>query len=290
MYPRRRRPVRMPTPADWGIGMTVCVAGIANGLTEIILAADRRLVYGQIMADGLALKIRPFARRWVASFAGDDIGHVRALLEHVQNGVGDNIDPTRQQVAAWFRSAFAIHRRTLIQEQVLASLGIDVKEFWDNGLKKLGRVAFEELRYRASEVRIGVTFLVAGFNDDDQPHIFIISDEGLSYRTEVGYWAIGSGSNAALSSLAYRRMNPTLKSHEALYVVLESKFMAEGPYVGPETVTLVQGVDGSLRVLDDNDLATIRTIWEKEGRAPMPKNLGRIPLGRAMPRRLQAKS
>ena len=109
------------------------------------------------------LKQRLIAKTWLAMYAGD-VGNVEPVTSSVSDALDLLPQPTRQEVAKVFELAMRAHRKTLIEAQVLASLGITLEEFWANGRLELGPVAFEEMRFRVNEVRVGCEFLVAGYD------------------------------------------------------------------------------------------------------------------------------
>src|SRR5688572_19178199 len=144
---------RVPRPTDWGLNMTVCIAGFAANQSAIIAVSDRRLTYGDIAADVAtvekAVEIHP---RWVAMFSGNDIGNVTPILDRVKLKlaelvVKENRPVTRVDVARECRGAFRAHLRTLIEERVLAPYDMSVRVFQQNGFKELGPRAFDELRH-----------------------------------------------------------------------------------------------------------------------------------------------
>lgn len=275
---------RHPTPADWGLAMTVCIAGFAVNQTSIIAVSDRRLTYGDIAADvasvAKAVKIHP---AWMAMYAGNDIGNVTPILDRVRLQLSDVAAKqglvTRVDVAREFRGAFRAHHRTLIEERVLAPYDMRVRDFQDHGFKTLGPRAFDELRHAVEATKVDCEFLVCGFSEE-QPQIFVVGDTGLSYYDKIGYWCIGSGSWSALSSLAFRQFHVDLPYEEALYQILEAKFMADTavPTVGRDTYALVLTKHDTLGIIDQRGVDVVRGIWEKEGRPRTPRNLAkRIP-------------
>lgn len=137
-------PRRRPSPADWGLNMTVCVAGIACSGSVIIAVSDRRITYGDIAADVASVEkscqIHP---RWVAMYSGNDIGNVTPIIDRVTEKLAQLKTASRVDVAREFRGAFRAHKRTLIEERVLSSLDMGLQEFRTTGLAQLGKAAFE---------------------------------------------------------------------------------------------------------------------------------------------------
>jgi hypothetical protein len=260
------------------------VAGIAANRSAIIAVSDRRLTYGDIAADVATVEnALPLYGSWVAMFAGNDIGNVTPIIERVRRKLADlattNGAVTRVDVAREFRGAFRAHHRTLIEERVLAPYDLSVRAFQERGFKELGPRAFDELRHAVENVKVDCDFLVCGFSEEG-PQIFVITDTGLSYYEKIGYWAIGSGAWSALSSLAFRKFHLDLPFPEALYQVLEAKFMADTavPTVGQGTYTLVIRRDGRIGQVEGDEVERVRQIWRGEGQPRTPSDLsGRMP-------------
>lgn len=115
---------------------------------------------------------------------------------------------------------------------------------------------------------------MCGFSGDD-PQIFAINDAGLSYYERIGFWSIGSGGYSAISSLAFQQYDRALPLHEALYRILEAKFMADTavPTVGRATYTLIIERKGVMGRVSENGVGLVRKIWEVEGQPRIPPNL-----------------
>jgi 20S proteasome alpha/beta subunit len=263
--------------------MTVCIAGIGALDRDIIAVSDQRLTYTYLSADSsTTMKVYGLHRHWMAMFSGNDIGNVKPILERVKREVAAHPDATtRVEVARQFRNAYKAHRTTLIEERVLAHLGMSLAEFRKTGFDQLGPSAFEDLRHKVEATKVDCDFLVCGFSDDKTPQLFVISDTGLSYYDTAGFWAIGEGAYSAISSLAFRQYHRALSREESLYLLLEAKFMAESsPSVGRGTTVIALNVDGGGTIYSEGDIETVREIWMNDGRPRMPDDLtNRIPKG-----------
>jgi hypothetical protein len=265
-----------PRPADWGVGMTVCINAIAGTDEAIISVTDQMLGAGDMTADlPRMLKGKRIADTWTASFAGNDItvvhpilGKTEALLSN-KNGLTD--------VAQAFVEAYSEERARVAEETILRPLGLTMETFRAALLGAEPNVEVAELRQRIQALNFKPTFIVSGFSDDGSAHIFTVEAPGTAaYFTNLGFWAIGSGAEAALSNLFYRKYDRYLSLPEALYLVAEAKFMAESSAgVGRHSFFHILKKDHTSVILMDDDIAPLREIWEREGRAPMPEHLER---------------
>ena len=81
-------PRRLPTPADWGIGVTVCVGAI-NGDDEIVTASDHMLSMssGAFTAERAAIKEQNITHCWRVLFAAEDVGVIPGLLRRIRESV-----------------------------------------------------------------------------------------------------------------------------------------------------------------------------------------------------------
>lgn len=261
--------------------MTLCVAGFAANRSAIIAVSDRRLTYLDIAADVATVeKAIPIVGSWVAMFAGNDIGNVTPIIDRARENLASVLGSSgvvrRVDVAREFRAAFRTQLRTLVEERVLAPYGITLQDFRETGFRNLGPSVFDDLRHAVERTKVDCEFLVCGFSDESGPQIFVISDGGLSYYDKIGYWAIGSGAWSAISSLAFRGFHLDLPFAEALYQVLEAKFMADtaAPTVGKGTYTLVIRRDGQIGRVEGQEVERVRQMWLAEGQPRTPDGLG----------------
>lgn len=253
-----------PTPADWGIGMTVCIASYNFGANCMFFASDTMISTGEMSADLAAFKFRSIARNWMALYAGNDISLVTPIIRQVQDRLR-LLPDTLENVQSAFIEAFHYQLEKKAENEVLRPLGFNLTEFKQEGLLRLGGDNFSRLLIEIQQQNVDVQFLIGGF-DNREPFIFTVSSPGkISDYTEIGLWAIGSGQTNALGSIfnATQQMRYLPMNHH-LYRILEAKFNAETAVgVGKHTSVSVLFSDTSrytIFVKQDNEL---RKIWEK---------------------------
>jgi ATP-dependent protease HslVU (ClpYQ) peptidase subunit len=251
-----------PRPADWSIGMTVCITSHCFRENCLVFATDTMITTADTSSDFAALKTRPVASTWMAMFAGNDITSVAPILEEVENLLADQ-DETSANVRKAFTDAFQKELRTKSENELLQPLGYDLQEFNRVGLNQLGAENFTRLLYQIQEQSLDIEFLVAGFHDR-KPHIFTVSSPGtIADYTAVGFWAIGAGQTNALGSMFNSQALFAADIETTLYRVCEAKFNGENAAgVGKKTVVTVLAADGVRRSLLQ-EIEEFRSPWEK---------------------------
>jgi hypothetical protein len=272
--PYHARERRRPRPADWGIGMTVCIAAIADEANAIIFTMDQMITVGSTAADlpDLAKGMRVHDR-WFATFAGN--------VEQVPRIIGTATDllspirmPTAEQVIDIFTNVYTAHRNRIAAQNILSPQGLTLERFTemiatnDNSLLR-------SLSQRLNDFDFDLDFLVGGFDANPSPRVFHVRPPGVEGRDDdVGYWAAGIGAEAAVNNLMLRGHNRFQPLAESIYQVAESKFVAESSLgVGQRTAMAVLRHDESIALITRQRADSIREIWDNEGRAPMPQNL-----------------
>jgi hypothetical protein len=94
----------------------------------------------------------------------------------------------------------------------------------------------------------------------------------------LGFWAIGTGANGAISSLAHSVEYHSMGSHspvpDVLYHVLAAKFMSESAQdVGRGTFIAVLEKSDKLKFLSDTGLVKVRKAWEQDGAPKVPNKV-----------------
>jgi len=264
-----------PKPSDWRDDMTVCIAAICDRGGAIVSASDRMIALSTFTsADSMTVKGVRVHERWAAMFAADDIRSVDPILRDVTDQLRPLPGRTDEVLAA-FREAYQAQVRRRVEDRVLSKYGVDLVTFRQKGLKEFGREVFFDLYRRIDAETLDVTFLVHGFEPGGGGRIFSVEFPGVTEEYgRNGFWAIGSGQDAALSSLFFHRYNQEKTLEEAIYHCCEAKFMAEkSAGVGKETILGVLQADQKGTLLRDADLAPIRKRWEEEGCPRLPNGI-----------------
>lgn len=264
--------------------MTVGVATICESGKCIVAVTDHKVTMGNFSAEGVALKGTPLGLDWGVLFAGEDMTHVDTIVERAfeilleQKETPDSVY-SFQAVAAALADAYDERLQQQIEFKYLKNFGLTVADFRDNGKTKLSSAFYDQLVSQIANESLGCQFLACGFGEERQAHIVCLDEQGPPGNYDnVGFWAIGSGASAALSSLAFHANLHGFDKHssleEGIYHTLEAKFMAESsPLVGEETFIVVYQRGAKLRFLKSDGVEKIRQRWEKHGSPRVPSGL-----------------
>jgi 20S proteasome alpha/beta subunit len=237
-----------PTPADWGIGMTVCVAAICedSGNEAIITACDKMVsMGGYVSGDPSVRKIDPILYDWSLMFAASDISPSTPIVKEIR-GFNKGSIKTLGEVAAIIREAYKKQRDRQIEDEILQPIGFSSRSFLLDGKNQLSDRVYERTFDRIESYDLGIDLLVQGYDEETkEPHIFGVSNPGKSsFYDKVGFWAIGSGQHQAIASLFATKYNKWESLAECTTKALIAKFMAESSVgVGKETFVLVSRKD-----------------------------------------------
>lgn len=276
--PVRRSYVRPPTtgimrPSDWGFGMTVCIASLAEVNRTIVVATDQMASMATISIDHAMVKA-DFIGSWFAMWSGDDITPIPTILARAREILEEHGRPSFEWTAAQagdaLSRAYQEETRRRAVAEFLTPFDLDMPKFLSDG----AHIFQNEYQARLQNIEhfdLGIDFLVAGFHGSD-PAIFTVGRRGHVMRfNKPGFWAIGSGWAQAIGALALRRHHISRKTPEVLYAVLEAKFAAElSRGVGRDTTLAVMDPYTFIRPVPQQRLVRLRSIWENLGQPPTP--------------------
>jgi hypothetical protein len=173
---------RKPTPADWGYGkMTVCIAAISSISNVIVTASDMALSTDEFSADSMAIKTEWIQPSWHVLFSGNDILPVIPIIRDATARFR-NRENEIDQIMASLREAYRSQLQSRINDEVLGRYDFDLPSFKEHGLKQLGRDVFNSLCRQIDRMDFDCQFLVCGFDKSKKPHIFTLSNPGVTMR------------------------------------------------------------------------------------------------------------
>ena len=150
------------------------------------------------------------------------------------------------------------------------------------GSKKCTATVYNNLCAKIDKVEISLKFLLYGFSEDGKAHLYEVDgSERPKCYDAIGFWAIGSGAHAALSSLAFHVDRKELSKfwstlEEAVYFASEAKFMAESSgLVGREMAILAihKSTERNAVLLLEEEIAEVKRIWNAEGAPRVPSEI-----------------
>ncbi|MFI5365575.1 MAG: hypothetical protein ACHQ4J_08130 [Candidatus Binatia bacterium] len=272
-FPRNFQPVRKQTPADWGIGMTVCIAAIAgpNANPRIVAVSDFMLSNDTVSFDTQTLKCQPVSDscKWFAFYAGDPSAW-NAVFDAAVAAVRGS-DESAATVQAAFEAAFRKELKHKIEGELLSSFGLDRDTFIQHGREYFGQERFNTLLDEVRAAALEMDVLVAGFDREGWPHIFSVSDPSIvENHNNIRFHVVGTGAVLAESALC-ASYDPSLNVHALAYRLCEAKFLAEpASGVGAKTFVIVIAPDGTHQVMYPEHVEELRGIWKREGRPSIP--------------------
>jgi hypothetical protein len=263
--------------------VTVCIGALCEYGNRIVAVSDHKVSFGDFTADRLALKTEPIHRNWHVLFAGNDITHVRPILAHLRvllnakkslRGKPQNDG----NVGLAMEIAYQYRLERIIEARVLKRFGYSASEFKKNGKRLLTPEQYHQICSRIERINLECEFLACGFDALGIGHLVVLDQEGStgSYD-QVGFWAIGSGAHAALSSLAFYAQNYQVNhmsgAAEVLFSCLASKFISEAnPLVGEDTYAAVYSPElPEGAYVDPTTLKRIKSTWKKYGAPRVPR-------------------
>ena len=259
--------------------MTVGIAAMVGGDSAIVLVTDQMFNVGAATVDiPTGIKSFRFHNRWGAVWAGD-VTLVPPIMRGVTEALSTNPAADVAEVASAFARVYRDAWARAAEQEVLNPFGLDMQTFVEL-LANKETSELSNLRRRIQEIDFDCEFLVGGYDSAAKPHIFTVRPPGVTRDYDaLRFWSIGSGAEAALSSLMYRRFNPTMSLKEAVYYVAEAKSLSEFSLaVGRGSLSLLLTSSGDFSMLLRKDEEVLRQIWETDGQPPIPPNLdARVP-------------
>jgi hypothetical protein len=212
---------------------------------------------------------------WHAAFAGDPIAFksiVLRLMSELRDAAQEGA-PSSQTVKRIASETYAHVSAAEFAARHLLPLGYaTVAEFRREGLGELGSGLFHEYANKLAKFDLGVEVILFGYDDQSRPQLLELTSPGrISDAGVLGYAIVGSGFNMAASSLRMRPLDRSLE--DLIYRLLEAKFLAEtATGVGKTTSLVTVNRDGDLHRMTSHEINSVKIIWEKSRKAPIPED------------------
>jgi hypothetical protein len=256
--------------------MTVCVAAIAGGGSEIIAASDSMMSWGASITSDTSMKFDRLHPRWGSLIAGDDVTPVEGILRNFSSAIAQSDVPTLSEVENAIRMSWRAVANERAIGHVLSPYNLDLEIFIQDGREMFGDIGFAEMRGAIERTReLSCQILIYGFDELSRGTLLVVAHPGEPINlSRLGFAAIGSGAESAIASLMWNPPHRTFhNTHSAIYRVCAAKFMAETALgVGKSTNVVGINSDGKALVLSQAETATTRQLWEAEGMPKIPSH------------------
>jgi ATP-dependent protease HslVU (ClpYQ) peptidase subunit len=266
--------------------MSVCICLLCHGHgpdhseRRIVFVEDRKVTFTDFSADKAVTKNTTLVENWWAQFAGNDAEQAPLIIDTARRRIVESAGKTRTAdlIVRSLQSALLNCRDQQIETKILRKHGFTFQSFRDDGKTQCSESVYDELHDRIDRFKFSLEFMVAGFDPDSTSHLYHLDSHGsLSCYDDLGFWAIGSGAHAALSSLSFHVEHDNLCAfcscvHNAVYFGCEAKFMAETSVeVGKEStlVMIHEPNEKEVQFFFNNEAEKIKKAWLKYG-APKP--------------------
>jgi hypothetical protein len=250
--------------------MTVCIAAITR--ERLIATTSDTMVSTYLSStDGSTVKVETIHKDWSAMMAADDMTQCVLIIQRAEKYFRGRAN-TLQNVRASFKKAYQQHLGERAADIVLGRFSMDMDAFTKSGKRRFTEAQFNTLCAEIRAVKLGCQFLVHGFDEAQQPHIFIVDDPGAdSVYDKPGFCSIGSGLYAATGLLYHLGQTVDCDVSQTVFNVLAAKFMAEkSAGIGKETYLFVKKYRCNMFSAASWLIPTTREMWEKSGQPKVP--------------------
>ncbi len=274
----------VPRLADWKVfAVTVCIGALCENRSKIVLVSDSKVSFGDFSADMAVAKYEVIVPGWLTLFAGNDVEHIPFILERARILLlgafrrNKRAMVTPAQVINAVQRAYDERLEEQIEAKVLRRYKFTCKLFRDEGKKKCTTEHYNYLCSKIANVKLSLSFLLAGFDGTKKGHLIVGGgNEAPRHYNALGFMAIGTGGEAAMSSLLFHKerqhLNESCSETQCVYLAYAAKFMAESSRdVGDKATTGF--VAESTRVRTILEWQKLRNIWKEEGAPRLPKAL-----------------
>ncbi len=263
--------------------MTVCIAAVHQPSRAIVTVSDLMLADEYSSRERGSLKVWPLTtpHRWYCLYA-DSPSAFSPIQRQAFMLLLDKEVPSLVDVKSAVELAYQMEIGHNIERDVLGPLAMSRQQFKDDGLSQLGPDIFARKVIEVESVQLPLQLLVFGFHGgagNALAHIFSVNERGqCSERDMEGFFAIGTGSWAALGSLSAKPGFSYAKTvEEVIYDVCEAKFVSEtSRYVGRDTFVFIAFEDGRECRFAGPQLERLRSVWKRNTKRSMPPAASKI--------------
>jgi 20S proteasome alpha/beta subunit len=262
--------------------VTVCIAAIADKRKHIALVSDSKVAFGEFSADRAVRKNVPLLGEYVVLCAGNDAARADTIYNRVRKQLVDKSpEPSVDEIAEALFMECKRERDRIVEGKILSKHGYDTTTFREKGKQLCTAAVFFDIHSAMAQISLSLDFIIAGFDEKGEPHLrFTNCETPPEDYDSLGFYAIGSGAHAALSSMTHAVEHLIFSRYRdtgtVLYHAMAAKFMAESARdVGKDTFAVVIGHNESpkfISVFDGDEY--VRERWKSEGAPRVPNGIG----------------
>lgn len=264
--------------------MTVCIAALAER-NILIGVSDRMLTSGGDTAfEPEQGKYWAFSNSIIALISGDAAiqGELMRQVD-IEMKSWMRAEPNSwvsvKSVASLYCQKFREMRRQKAEEEILYPLGLDLQTYLYNqgslGADLVNRLSTQLIEYEFPAYPNVLETIFLGIDTDgplsakaeklSYPHIYVTTNDKLTWHTTIGFAAIGIGRLHAESQLTYSGHSPMRSFSETVLLTYAAKRRAEAaPGVGKSTDFLIIGPKpGTVMKVDDKHVQELDKIYRK---------------------------
>ncbi len=264
--------------------MSVGIVGACENGKYAIIASDGTLIYRQQAADVQASKLLFYAG-WAFLFAGH-LSSTELFFEEIRQAVireSDLKPMSRQNIQTTVREAYNRRVDNWNSIRHLSAYNMTMEQFKKDGRKTLGtQVSAELARAMYADYQQNFTdeIMVVGWGKMPLAlMIYSIAADGDGSHGKDGMYAIGSGRDAAISTLFLLEHKINSPLYEAIYSVAAAKFSSEAHGIGKHTTMCIMrkqipedADESATRILiQPDEIKKLRELWESHGRPRIPQ-------------------
>jgi 20S proteasome alpha/beta subunit len=248
--------------------VTVCVAAILDR-ASVIGASDRMLTSGDVEFEPPQKKIYVITNSIAAMIAGDSSLQLH-LIQQVQTEIRKQIQEKPNEwisishAAITYHTAYKNEQKRRAQAALLTPLGLDENGF----LTRQQQMSDSLVKQLAAEIisfdMPQIETIIAGV-DASGPHIYTITNHGITCNDAAGFAAIGVGYWHANSQFMFAEHAPSKPFPQTLLLAYAAKRRAEvAPGVGEATDMFMIGPTlGSYFDIGEHVLGELKTIYSQ---------------------------
>lgn len=252
--------------------MTICIATICEEKYAVILT-DRMLTVMRpsIEFEPERAKFWDISDECVMATAGDALAPTD-LARRIHRQLSESGTESIPQMAEIVKACFKKERDQLIEDGVLGRVGLNWKKFYSDqqAMQPLIATGIFQQMY---EFEYHLWILLAGV-DDNGAHIYRIENPGiLACFDAIGFNAIGSGEDHALTTFIAHDYESDVPLKEGLFFAYKAKKIAEkASGVGKQTSIKIITQGRGSRILSDAEIGKLEAIYVEDLRIHTEKS------------------